>query len=109
MFNVGFGEIVVLAILGLLVFGPDRLPSAVTRGTAVIRQLRAMATQATSDIRDAAGMDEGDARSAGKALQDLHPKRWVAAVLEPTEEKAADGGASDRQKAPGNDIDPDLL
>ncbi|MCX6422607.1 MAG: twin-arginine translocase TatA/TatE family subunit [Actinobacteria bacterium] len=28
MFDIGIGEIIVLAILGLVVFGPERLPKA---------------------------------------------------------------------------------
>lgn len=45
--NVGIGEMVVIAIIALLVFGPERLPEVARQAARVFGQLR----QASDDIR----------------------------------------------------------
>ena len=45
--NVGIGEMVVIAIIALLVFGPERLPEVARQAARVFAQLR----QASDDIR----------------------------------------------------------
>lgn len=47
MFGLGFGEIVIIAILALLVLGPDRLPDAAKTIGKTLRDLR----KATDDIK----------------------------------------------------------
>lgn len=47
MFGLGFGEIVIIAILALLVLGPDRLPDAAKTVGKTLRDLR----RATDDIK----------------------------------------------------------
>jgi sec-independent protein translocase protein TatB len=47
MFGLGFGEIVIIAILALLVLGPDRLPDAAKTIGKTLRDLR----RATDDIK----------------------------------------------------------
>jgi sec-independent protein translocase protein TatB len=47
MFGLGFGEIVIIAILALLVLGPDRLPGAAKTVGKTLRDLR----RATDDIK----------------------------------------------------------
>ena len=46
MFGLGFGEIVIIAIVALLVLGPDRLPDAAKTNGKTLRDLR----KATDDI-----------------------------------------------------------
>ena len=46
MFDIGLGEILVLAVVGLLVFGPDRLPKAAADAGRWIRQIKEMAANA---------------------------------------------------------------
>jgi sec-independent protein translocase protein TatB len=55
VFDIGFGEILVLGILALFVFGPDRLPEVAQKAGKMVRQLRGMATQATEQMREAVG------------------------------------------------------
>ena len=52
MFDIGLGEILVLGVVGLLVFGPDRLPKAAADAGRWIRQIKAMAANAKSDLAD---------------------------------------------------------
>ncbi|MHC8441819.1 MAG: Sec-independent protein translocase protein TatB [Candidatus Eutrophobiaceae bacterium] len=40
MFDIGFWEIILLAVVGLLVFGPERLPTAVIQAKRVLERLR---------------------------------------------------------------------
>lgn len=48
MFGLGFGEIVIIAILALLLLGPDRLPDAAKTLGKGLRDLR----KATEDLKD---------------------------------------------------------
>jgi sec-independent protein translocase protein TatB len=54
MFGLGFGEIMVIAILALVVVGPSRLPTLMKTVGGAMRQLR----QASRDIRTSVGLDE---------------------------------------------------
>jgi sec-independent protein translocase protein TatB len=40
MFDIGFAELVIIAVVGLLVIGPERLPGAIRTGSAWLNQLR---------------------------------------------------------------------
>ncbi len=40
MFDVGFAELVIIAVVGLLVIGPERLPGAIRTGSAWLNRLR---------------------------------------------------------------------
>ncbi len=47
MFDIGFLELVVIAIVALVVIGPERLPGAIRTGSAYVRRIR----RSLSDIR----------------------------------------------------------
>lgn len=79
--NLGWGEIIVLAIVGLLIFGPDRLPKAAADAARVLRQVRTMARGAAADLRAELGTDVTD-------LASLHPRRLVASVFDDVDEPA---------------------
>jgi sec-independent protein translocase protein TatB len=70
--GVGWGEIVVLLLIGLFVFGPDRLPKAARDAARLLRQLRQMATGVRNDIRSELGPELADLD-----LRTLHPKTFV--------------------------------
>jgi Tat protein translocase TatB subunit len=57
VFDVGLGEVLVLAVVGLLVFGPDRLPEMARQAASWLRDLRAMVTKARSEVSDSLGVD----------------------------------------------------
>ena len=50
MFEIGFWEIVLVSLVALLVFGPERLPGLVREVMAVIRQVRGVATSARDQL-----------------------------------------------------------
>lgn len=83
VFNVGLGELLALAVLGLLVFGPDKLPGAVTRGVELLRQVRSTAVDARQQMSSAVGLEDGQATEFVRDLQSLQPRRIVASALDP--------------------------
>lgn len=107
MFNIGLGEILALAVLGLLVFGPDKLPAAVSRGMALLRQVRGAAVDARQQMSTAAGIDDDQAKDLVRDLQSLHPRRIAASVLDPEAPAAKDPAAGAARPLP-QALDPDL-
>jgi sec-independent protein translocase protein TatB len=67
--NLGWWEIITLVLIGMFVFGPERLPKLVRDSAKVLRQVRQMARNATADLRDEIGTDID--------LADLNPKVFV--------------------------------
>jgi len=93
VFDIGIGEILVLGLLGLLVFGPEKLPRAAADAARWLRQVRGMAASARQDLANSAGMDFGEAKEALKDIADLHPRRIAASIMgddpEPEKRSAA--------------------
>ena len=103
MFDIGIGEILLLAVLGLLVFGPEKLPKAAADAGRLIRQLREMAAGARKDLADSAGLDLSEARDTLRDLSDLHPRKLAAGLLEdvnPTDGEPASGRPAGRTSKP---------
>lgn len=69
MFNIGPMELVVLAIVGLLVIGPDRLPGLAKDAARMIRTLRELANGARTQLRDELGPEFADVE-----LRNLNPR-----------------------------------
>ncbi len=85
--DIGFGEIVAIVVIALLVFGPDRLPKVAADAARMLRQVRQMAASARKDLVDAAGLeDDGEMAQTVRDLRDLDPRRAMNGVLndEPT-------------------------
>jgi|SRR5437660_3226900 len=74
--HVGWGELMVLAIVGLVVLGPDRLPKAAADAAKWLRELRRMARNATQDIKAELGPEMADLD-----LASLHPRRIMSSAL----------------------------
>ena len=66
--NLNWWEIGALLMLALLIFG-ERLPKVIGDGLRMLRGLRAMAQNATTDLSRELGTDI--------QLQDLHPKAFI--------------------------------
>lgn len=69
MFNVGPLELLVLAAVGLIVLGPDKLPGLAKDAARLIRALREMATGARTQLRDELGPEFADLD-----LRNLNPR-----------------------------------
>jgi sec-independent protein translocase protein TatB len=75
--HVGWGEIAVLAVVGLLIFGPDRLPKVASDAVRMLRELRSMARGAAADLKAELGPEMADLD-----LASLHPRRIVGSILD---------------------------
>ncbi|MCX6396521.1 MAG: sec-independent translocase [Propionibacteriales bacterium] len=69
MFGVGLPELAVILVVGILVFGPDRLPDYARQAGRMVRQLRALAQSAQNDLRNELGPEYADLK-----LTDLDPR-----------------------------------
>jgi sec-independent protein translocase protein TatB len=78
--NLNWWEIAALLMLALLIFG-ERLPKVIGDGLKMLRGLRAMAQNATSDLSRELGTDI--------QLQDLHPKAFIRKHLLSEDEQDA--------------------
>lgn len=67
MFDIGAGELVGLVLLGLLIFGPDRLPAIAADVARTVRKVRSFASQATAELKENLGPELTD-------LADLNPR-----------------------------------
>jgi sec-independent protein translocase protein TatB len=81
MFDIGIGEILLVAIVGLLIFGPDRLPRAAADAAKWLNQIRAMASGARKDLADSAGIDMSEAMDTVKSLQEFNPRRLASSLF----------------------------
>ncbi|AWK14594.1 twin-arginine translocase subunit TatB [Candidatus Fukatsuia symbiotica] len=50
MFDIGFGELLLIMVIGLVVLGPQRLPVAVRTVTSWIKTLRSLATTVQQEL-----------------------------------------------------------
>lgn len=69
-------ELAVLAIVGLIVLGPERLPGFARQAAQMIRTLRELATGARQQLRDELGPEFADVD-----LRNLNPRTAVRRVL----------------------------
>ena len=66
MLDVGFFELLVIAVIGLLVVGPEKLPKYIAQGIKTLRNVRDMATKAKDDIVESAGIKDLDLKNLSK-------------------------------------------
>lgn len=100
-FDIGAGEILGLAILGMMLVGPERLPKLAVEAAQWVKKIRALATTATAELRENLGPGFEDLQP-----KDLNPKTFmkkqVADLLD-------EGSSKPKVNRPTAMIDPDLL
>ncbi len=100
-FDIGAGEILGLAILAMMLVGPERLPKLAVEAAQWVKKIRALATTATAELRENLGPGFEDLQP-----KDLNPKTFmkkqVADLLD-------EGSARPKVNRPTAMIDPDLL
>src|SRR5256885_16858726 len=79
--NLNSWHLLVLALLGIFIFGPDKLPKAIADGVRMLRNLRTMARNATSDLSKELGTEI--------TLEDLNPKTLLRKHLLSEEDEQA--------------------
>ncbi|WP_183098304.1 sec-independent translocase [Nocardioides pelophilus] len=96
MFGIGFGELVVIAFLAVLVFGPDRLPELAKQAGQLARKARNFANNARDELRSELGPEFADLE-----LRDLDPReivrKHIAEALAEEEDGVAVGPRPERR------------
>ena len=69
--NVGWGEILVLMVVGLVVLGPERLPGAIRWTSSALRQARDYLSGMTTQLREDMGPEFDDLREPLSELNKL--------------------------------------
>ena len=100
-FDIGAGEILGLAILGMLLVGPERLPKIAAEAAQWVKKARGLATNATSELRENLGPGFEDLQP-----KDLNPRTFVKKQIS---ELLEDEAPKAKVKRPTAVIDPDLL
>ncbi|MDT0202088.1 sec-independent translocase [Nocardioides sp. AE5] len=98
MFGVGLPELAVIAVVAVLVFGPDKLPELARQAGRMVRQVKSFADSARDDLRQELGPEYADLE-----LRDLDPRSIVRKhVIEAMDEApGATSPASSRPLAAG--------
>lgn len=72
MFGVGLPEFAIIAVVAVVVFGPDRLPDLARQAARIVRQVRRVALDARDELRTELGPEYSDLE-----LRDLDPRNIV--------------------------------
>lgn len=100
-FDIGAGEVLGLAILGMMLVGPERLPKLAAQAAQLVKKMRGLATTATAELRENLGPGFEDLQP-----KDLNPKTFlkkqVSDLLDEEKPKP-------KVNRPVAMIDPDLL
>ena len=83
MFDLSITKILVLALIGLVIFGPEQLPRMAAQAGQALRNLRRLADNARSDLTESLGPEfrEFD-------FNDLNPKAFVRKhLIDPIDEE----------------------
>jgi sec-independent protein translocase protein TatB len=72
VFDLSIPKLLVLAVIALVIFGPNELPKIASQAGRVLRDLRRIAEGAKNDLREGLGPEFADLE-----IEDLNPKRFV--------------------------------
>ena len=99
MFDLSLPKLLVLAVIALVIFGPDELPKIASQAGRALRDLRQIAEGAKNDLREGLGPE-----LVGFEIEDLNPKRLVQKHL--FGDLNADQGAQQQPAANGTPLTP---
>ena len=100
-FDFGAGELVGLAILAMILIGPERLPSLAVDAAKFVKRIREMASKATEELKDNLGPGFEDLKPT-----DLNPKSFIKKQLSSVLDDDVSTPATSKRTST---IDPDLL
>jgi sec-independent protein translocase protein TatB len=72
LFDLSISKLLILAVIALIIFGPNELPKIASQAGRALRDLRKIAEGAKNDLREGLGPEFADFE-----IEDLHPKRFV--------------------------------
>lgn len=99
-FDFGAGELVGLAILAMILIGPERLPNFAVDAAKFVKRVREMASKATEELKENLGPGFEDLKPT-----DLNPKTFIKKQLS----SALDDDDLLSTPKRTSTIDPDLL
>lgn len=97
-FDIGGGEFIGLAILGLILVGPERLPKLASEAALLIRRIQRISHAATQELRENLGPGFENLQPA-----DLNPKTFIRKQLNDALEE------QEEQSRPKPRLDPDVM
>ena len=102
MFDLSIVKILVLAVVGLVIFGPEQLPKMAAQAGKALRDLRRLADNAKADLSESLGPEFRDFD-----FNDLNPKAFVRKhLLDPADDEP-DGWSSGAEMPYGELNDPE--
>jgi sec-independent protein translocase protein TatB len=112
--NVGWGEMLVLAVAGLVILGPERLPGAIRWASNAVRQAREYLSGATSQLREDLGPEFEDLREPLGELRKLRgmtPRAALTKHLLDGDDSFLTGNfeKSAKPETPTSDIPPNTM
>lgn len=72
MFGISFPELVIIAFVAIIMFGPDRMPELARSAARLLKNMRQMAAKTQDDLRRELGPEFADLR-----LTDLNPRQAI--------------------------------
>ena len=99
-FDFGAGELVGLAILAMILIGPERLPNLAVDAAKFVKRIREMASKATEELKDNLGPGFEDLKPT-----DLNPKSFIKKQLSSVLDDDDSTPATSKRTST---IDPDL-
>jgi len=100
VFDINGWEFIVLAIVAVLVIGPDRMPEYAAKLAKLVRQVRGMADTAKVQLREQMGSEFDDVDWKQYDPRQYDPRRIVREAL-------MDEGSEDGQPSTSGDVEPD--
>jgi sec-independent protein translocase protein TatB len=97
VFDLSIPKLLVLAVIALIIFGPNELPKIASQAGRALRDLRKIAEGAKNDLREGLGPEFSDFD-----IEDLNPKRFVQKHLFDD----INGDSADREPAAGGQASP---
>jgi sec-independent protein translocase protein TatB len=72
VFDLSIGKLLILAVIALVIFGPNELPKIASQAGRALRDLRRIAEGAKNDLREGLGPEFAEFE-----IEDLNPKRFM--------------------------------
>jgi sec-independent protein translocase protein TatB len=91
--SIGWGEILVLALAALFIFGPERLPDLAKDAAAGLKRVRSAITGVREQMNESLGDDLPELRDLD--LRKYHPKTFIRSQLfEDDQPRTTNGGST---------------
>ena len=103
-FDFGAGEFIGLAVLAMILVGPERLPKLASEAAVFVRKIQKLTQTATQELRENLGPGFEDLQPS-----DLNPKAFLKKQLSEALEDSSGSKNSAMMDVPKPKIDPDLL